>query len=95
MLALTVILLVDPRVTAPVPRLRLFEPVNVKLAFQFCALLVERVTALPLVLSIVAAFANVKVPVPMADEVPPPPPLLIFRVPAADVAPLLMVVPPE
>ena len=69
-------------VTAPVPRFRSLVPVNVKLLFQFWALLVLRVSALPLVLSIVPPEI-VKVPVPSAEA------LLMFKVPA------LSVVPPE
>src|SRR5437868_5191230 len=72
-----------PSVTAPVPRLRLFEPVNVKFAFQLCELFVESVTLEPDVLSIVPTAEMVKVPVPKAEA------LLMFNVPA------LRVVPPE
>ena len=40
-------------VTAPAPRLRSLVPANVKSLFQFWALLVERVIAVPLVLPMV------------------------------------------
>ena len=95
MLALTVTVRLAPRVTAPVPRFSAFEPVKVKSLFQFCTLLVESVTDAPLVLSRVAVLEIVKLPVPMAEDVPPLPLLFMFRVPAAVVLPLLMVVPPE
>ena len=52
-------------VTLPVPRFRSFVPTKVKLPFQFWALLVVSVFALPLVLSIVPP-AMVKLPVPRA-----------------------------
>ena len=62
-------------VTAPVPRFRSPVPAKVKSPFQFCALLLERVLALPLVLSIVPPLIR-SIPLPMAVL------LLIARVPA-------------
>ena len=81
-LTVTTVLL-PPSITAPVPRLRLLEPVNVKFAFQLCELLVERVMLEPDVLSIALAAEIVKLPVPRAEA------LFIFNVPP------LRVVPPE
>ena len=51
--------------------------------------MVLNVTALPNVLSIVVPAAIVKVPVPIADDVPPLPELLIFKVPDERVVPPL------
>ena len=80
-------------VTAPAPMFRSFVPVKVKSLFQFCALLVERVTVDPLVLSIVPPEI-VKVPVPRAELVPPDPLLLMLRVPEFSVIPPLKVFAP-
>ena len=73
------------KVTAPVPKSRLFDPVKVKLPFQVCGLLLVRAIAPPLVLSMVvpAAMANVPAVDPKAVV------LLISKVP------LLKVIPPE
>lgn len=54
-----------PKVTAPVPRFRSFEPPKVKV-LTVTGLLVESVKALPLVLSSVPAV-RVSVPVPSAE----------------------------
>ena len=73
-------------VSVPLPRLRSLEPLNVKVLVDpaiFMALVVARVTAAPLVLSIVAAALKVRFPVPRALL------LLMFNVPAAS-----MVLPP-
>ena len=75
-------------VTAPVPRFRSLVPVKVKLPFQCCALLLLRVMAPPLVLSIVPP-ATVKVPVPGAAA------LLRLSVPPFSVRPPLKVFAPE
>ena len=81
-------------VTDPLPRLRLFVPVKAKSPVQLCALLVERVTAELLVLSIVPPEI-VKVPVPRAELVPPDPLLLMLRVPELSVMPPLKVFAPD
>src|SRR6202022_2213806 len=90
LLPLTVTVRLPPRVTAPVPRFRLWVPVKVKLPFQTCALLLESVIALPVVLSMMALLppAMVNVPVPSALA------LLIFSVPALIVVPPLYVLAP-
>ena len=80
--AVVVNVLLAERATAPVPKLRGLVPVNIKSAFQFCALFVLSVMAAPEVLSIVPADM-VNVPVPMADA------LLMFSVPAFNVVPPL------
>src|SRR6266478_563459 len=74
--------------TAPVPRFRFCVPVNVKFAFQFCALLLVSEIAPPLVLSIVDAPLMVNVPDPIAVA------LLMFNVPADNVVvPLYVLLP--
>ena len=62
-------------VNAPLPKFRSPVPAKVKSPFQFCALLLERLMALPLVLSIVPPLIR-SIPLPMAVL------LLIARVPA-------------
>ncbi len=66
--------------TAPVPRLRLLAPANVKSPPQVCALLVESVIAAPLVLPIVPPEI-VNAPVPRAAA------LLMLSCPAERVVP--------
>ena len=69
-------------VTGPAPRLRSLVPAKVKLPFQFCALLVESVMALPLLLPRVPP-AIVKVPLPRAEA------LLTLSCPEVSVVPPL------
>ncbi len=74
--------------TAPVPRFRLLLPTKVKLPLQVCALLLLRVMAAPLALSIVPPLM-VKVPVPTAAA------LSMFSWPAESVMPLEKVLAPD
>ena len=87
--AVTVTVGLAPKVTDPVPRFKLEEPLKVKLPFQVWALLFASVMAAPEVLSIVVALSIVKVPVPKA------PALLISKVPAAKVRPPLKLLLPD
>ncbi len=76
-LALTVTVRLAFIVTAPVPRFKLFVPAKVKLPFQFCALLVNKVTLAPLVLSrLPPLMTKVAAVAPMGPAVALPPPLM-------------------
>ena len=87
-LALTVTAGLPVRVTAPVPRFRLEEPVNEKLVAQVCALLLGRVKAEPVMLSNTSVGElKVSVPVPTAFW------LLMFSKPPVRVNPLMVFAP--
>ena len=72
------------RVTAPVPRFRLFVPVKVKSPVQACALFPESVTVEPVALSNVPP-ARVSKPLPRAPALP------TCKVPAESVKPAVLV----
>ena len=88
LLPLTVTVRAAERATVPVPRLRTFDPVNVKLPLQVCAPVVAMACGTPLVLSMIPPVI-LTVPAPKA-EAPETPPLLILSVPVE-----LVVRPPE
>ena len=79
--AVVVTVVPAPSATPPVPKFKSLVPVNVKLPFQVCALLLESVIASAVVLSIVVPAAIEKLPVPKAVA------LLMFSVPAESVVP--------
>ena len=79
LLPLTVTVRAAESATVPDPRLRTFDPVNVKLPLQVCAPVVAMACGKPLVLSMVPPVI-LTVPAPKA-EAPETPPLLILSVP--------------
>ena len=83
-LAETVAVRLPVRVTAPVPRFRLFVPVKVKSPVQACALLPESVSAEPVALSNVPP-AKVSRPLPSAPALP------TCKAPAESVKPAVLV----